>query len=141
MIDIESKVFDMIYNAVTGSYPSADVTTGYDEKTATFPCVVVEEANNVPYQKMNTDNCAENYSRVTYDISVYSDTQGKAKTEGKAILAVCDTAMQGLKFRRLRKNRPVNINRTIFRQYARYEVIVRQPITKGENTVYYLYRR
>ena len=141
MIDIESKVFDAVFNAVTGSYPSADVTTGYDEKTATFPCVVVEEVDNAPYRNTDTDDCAENYARVIYEISVYTDTQNKAKTEGKAILAVADTAMQGLKFRRMRKNRPVNINRTIFRQYGRYEVIVSKPVTKGENTVYYLYRR
>ena len=143
MIDIESKVVDTIFNAVTasGAYPNADVTTGYDEKTAIFPCVVVEEVNNAPYRQANTDDCAENYTRLTYEVSVYTDDKDKAKTEGKKILGIVDSALQSLKFRRVHKNKPLNINRTIFRQYGRWEVIVGQPITVGNNTVYQMYRR
>ena len=141
MIDIESKVVDTIFNAVTAVYPNADITTGFDERTAVFPCVVVSEVDNVPYRKGSTDDCAENYAKVTYEVSVYTNTENSAKTEGKAILELTDTALQGLKFRRIRKNRPVNIDRTIFRQYARYDVIVSKPVTVGDNTVYQMYRR
>ena len=141
MIDIESKVFDTICNAVTTAYPAADVTTGYDEQTATFPCVVVREVDNAPYRNSATDDCCENHSRISYEVSVYTDNANTAKTTGKAILAVVDTALQGLKFRRLRINQPLNINRTIFRQYGRWEVIVSQPETVGEDTVYQMYRR
>ena len=143
MIDIESKVFDTIFNAVkaNNAYPNADVTTGFDEQTATFPCVVVEEVNNAPLRRMDTDDCAENYTALTYEVSVYTDDINKAKTEGKKILEIVDTALQGLKFRRLRKNKPLNITRTVFRQYARYEVIVGKPIVNGNNTIYQMYRR
>ena len=143
MIDIESKVVDTIYNAVkaNNAYPNADVTTGFDEKTAIFPCVVVEEVDNSPYYRSMTDDCAENHTRLTYEVSVYTDTENHAKTDGKKILCIVDDALQGLKFRRIRKNKPLNISRTIFRQYARYEVIVGQPITVGQNTVYQMYRR
>ena len=141
MIDIESKIFDTIYTAVTTSYPTADVTTGYDPVTAVFPCVVVEEVNNAPYRNSITDDCAENHTRITYEVSVYTDNAETAKTTGKAILGIVDTALQGLKFRRIHKNKPLNIARTIFRQYGRWEVIVGKPITVGENTVYQFYRR
>ena len=143
MINIESKVIDTVFNAVKANdaFPDADVTTGFDERTAVFPCVVVQEVDNAPVARMNTDDCAENYSRISYEISVYTDSVNHAKTEGKAILDIVDTAMQGLKFRRIRKNQPLNIARTIFRQYARYEVIVGKPITVGNNTVYQMYRR
>ena len=143
MIDIESKIVDTIYNAVKANdaYPNADVTTGFDEKTAIFPCVVVEETNNSPYRQANTDDCAENYTRLTYEVSVYTDNKDKAKTEGKKILAIVDTALQSLKFRRVHKNKPLNIGRTIFRQYGRWEVIVGKPITVGNKTVYQMYRR
>ena len=147
MIDIESKIVDTIYNAVKDStaYPNADVTTGYDEKTATFPCVVVEEIDNTPYRRTDTDDCAENYTRLIYEVSVYTNDVNKAKTEGKKIFEIVDTAMQGLKFRRTRKNKPLNISRTIFRQYGRWEVIVGKPFTKTvgqtETTVYQMYRR
>ena len=143
MIDIESKIVDTIYNAVkaNNAYPNADVTTGFDEKTAVFPCVVVEEVNNAPYRRMNTDDCAENYSRLTYEVSVYTDNVNSAKTTGKAILNLVDAALQGLKFRRIHKNKPLNIARTIFRQYGRWEVIVGKPITDGNKTIYQMYRR
>ena len=143
MIDIESKIVDTIYNAVkaNNAYPNADVTTGFDEKTATFPCVVVEETNNAPYRSANTDNCAENYTRLTYEVSVYTDNANSAKTTGKAILDIVDNALQGLKFRRIHKNKPLNINRTLFRQYGRWEVIVSKPVSVGNNTVYRMYRR
>lgn len=141
MIDIESKVFDTVYNAVIAVYPKADVTTGFDEHTATFPCVVVKETDNAPYRKSATDDCSENHSRISYEVSVYTDDEHIAKTEGKKILGIVDTAMQGLKFRRLRKNEPLNISRTIFRQYARWEVIVGKPVVNGDDTIYQMYRR
>jgi len=141
VIDIESKVVDTIFNAVKSEYPSVDVTTGFDEVNAIFPCVVIQEVNNSPLRRTMTDDCAENHSRIEYEVSVYTDTAGTAKTEGKAIFEIVDTALHGLKFRRLRKNQPLNIARTIFRQYGRWEVIVGKPITIGNDTVYQMYRR
>lgn len=141
MIDIESKVFDTVFNAVIAVYPNADVTTGFDEKTAVFPCVVVSETNNQPYRSSNTDDCAENHTRLTYEVSVYTNDQNRAKTEGKKIIGIVDSALQSLKFRRVHLNKPLNINRTVFRQYGRWEVIVGKPIIVGNNTVYQMYRR
>jgi len=141
MIDIEHKIVDTIFTAVTTSYPNADITTGFDEKTAVFPCVVIEEIDNVPYRRSITDDCAENHAQLTYEVSVYTDNKDSAKSEGKKILDIVDTALQGLKFRRIRKNKPLNIARTIFRQYGRWEVVVGKPVVSGENTVYQMYRR
>lgn len=141
MIDIGNKVFDTIFNAVKAEYPNADVTTGFDETSAVFPCVVVYEMNNAPLRRTMTDDCAENHTRIEYEVSVYTNTAGTAKSEGKAILEIVDTALQGLKFRRLRKNQPLNIDRTLFRQYGRWEVVVGKPVEIDGNTVYQMYRR
>lgn len=141
MIDIESKVVDTIFNAVTAIYPNANVTTGYDEKTAVFPTVVVEEVNNAPYRQSATDDCSENHARITYEVNIYTDNTGTAKSVGKDILNIVDLALQGLKFRRIHRNKPLNLNRTVFRQYGRWEVIVSKPVTDGDNTIYQMYRR
>lgn len=141
MIDIGNKVFDTIFNAVKAEYPNADVTTGFDETSAIFPCVVVYEINNAPLRRTMTDDCAENHTRIEYEVSVYTNTVGTAKSEGKAILEIVDNALQGLKFRRLRKNQPLNIDRTLFRQYGRWEVVVGKPVEIDGNTVYQMYRR
>lgn len=141
MIDIENKVVDTIFNAVKSEYPNADVTTGFDEANAIFPCVVIQEVNNAPLRRTMTDDCAENHSRIEYEVSVYTNSAGTAKSEGKAIFNIVDTAMQGLKFRRLRKNQPLNIDRTLFRQYGRWEVVVGKPSEINGNTVFQMYRR
>jgi hypothetical protein len=49
--------------------------------------------------------------------------------------------MQSMKFRRIHLNRPLNVNRTLWRRYARYEVIVGKPVEIEGNTVYQMYRR
>ena len=141
MIDIESKVVDTIFNAVTAIYPNADVTTGFDNKTAVFPCVVVEEVENTPFRRTETDDCSENHTRIGYEVSVYTVDFNSAKTEGKKIIGIVDTALAGLKFRRIRKNQPLNVARNLFRQYGRWEVIVGKPTVSGKNTVYQMYRR
>lgn len=146
MIDIENLVFDTVYNALHLLYPDANITNAYDEKTAVYPTIIVRETNNVPYQKMNTDDSAENYSRLTYEVEVYSNKESVARSECKAILMDADDVMQSMKFRRIHKNRPLNVNRTVYRQYARYEVIVGQPYTLNagtihEKTVFPMYRR
>lgn len=142
MIDIQNMIVDAIFNAVKAenAYPNADVTTGFDMKTVVFPCVVIEEVNNAPLRSTDTDDCAENHTRLVYEVSVYTNDISKAKTEGRNILKIVDDTLQGLKFRRTRTNQPLNIARTIFRQYARWEVVVGKPITVGENTVYQMYR-
>lgn len=141
MVDIESKVVDTIFNAVTAVYPNADVTTGFDSKTAVFPCVVIEEVENTPFRRTATDDCSENHTRVGYEVSVYTIDFNSAKTEGKKIIGIVDTALSGLKFRRVRKNQPLNVARNLFRQYGRWEVIVGKPVEVGKKTVYQMYRR
>lgn len=146
MIDIENLVFDTVYNSLHQQYPDADITSGYSEKRAVFPSVVVREVGNVPYQFGNTDDCAENYSRVTVEVEVESDKEGTARSICKELLNAVDDIMQSMKFRRIHKNRPLNVERTIYRQYARYEVIVGKPVvlnpnTQQEKTVFQMYRR
>lgn len=146
MIDIENMVFDTVYNALIQQFPEANITAGYDEKMAVYPAVVVREVGNVPYQRGNTDDCAENFTRVTFEIEVESDKINTARTECKNILNAVDDIMQSMKFRRIHKNRPLNVDRTVYRQYARYEVIVGKPVTydagtENERTVYQMYRR
>ena len=146
MIDIESLVFDTVYNQLIQQYPNANITAGYDEKLAVYPAVIVREVGNVPFQKGNTDDCAENYARVTFEVEVESNKKDSARSECKAILNAVDSIMQSMKFRRIHKNRPLNVDRTVYRQYARYEAIVGKPVvydagTDNERTVFQMYRR
>ena len=149
MIDIENLVFDTVYNGVTAIYPNMQITKGFIEETAKYPCIVVRETNNVPVQSMNTDDCAENYTRLTYQIDIYSDKAGTQRSECRELLKLVDGIMQGMKFRRTHMNEPLNIKRSIFRQYARYSVIVGKGVTtvtmdgneEVTTTTFQMYRR
>ena len=149
MIDVENLVFDTVFNGVRAVYSDMNVTKGYIEEIAKFPCIVVRETNNVPVQRMNTDDCAENYTQITYQIDVYSDKQGTARSECRTMMNLVDGIMQGMKFRRTHMNEPLNIKRTVFRQYARYTAIVGKGVTtttivdgkEVTTTTFQMYRR
>ena len=142
MIDIESIVFDTVYNAVIAEFPTARVDAGYIEKSATFPAVEVIETNSVPVRSANTDDNAENYTRLYYEVNIYSDKQDTAKSEARSIAKVVDDAMQSLKFYRTMMHQLPNQDRTIFRLYMRYEVVAKAITDKdGEITGYKFYRR
>jgi hypothetical protein len=142
MIDIESIVFDTVYNAVIAEFPTARVDAGYIEKSATFPAVEVIETNSVPVRDTNTDDNAENYTRLYYEVNIYSDKQNTAKSEARAIAKVVDDAMQSLKCYRTMMHQLPNQDRTIFRLYMRYEVVAKAITDKdGEITGYKFYRR
>lgn len=149
MIDIENLVFDTVYNSLSVLHPEANISAGYDEHIAIFPSVVVRQTNNQPYRDSATDECSENHAMITFEIEVYSDKKDTGRSECKAILNDADEIMQSMKFRRIHLNRPLNVDRTLWRQYARYEVICDKGtqvtrIVDGKevtDTVYHMYRR
>ena len=141
MIDIENLVFNTVYDGLNAQFPNANITTGYDEEKAIYPTVIVRQTNNVPVQSANTDASAENYTRVTFEVEVVSNRESTARSECKELLIAADEIMQSMKFRRTHMNRPVNTDRTVYRQYARYEAIVGKPYENDGNTVYPMYRR
>lgn len=149
MINVENLVFDTVFNAVRTVYPSIEINKGFIEETAVFPCIIIREVNNIPVEETNTDDCAENYTRLTYQVDVYSNKAGSARSECKDLLELVDTTMQSMKFRRTHTSEPFNINRTLFRQYTRYTVIVANGVdtVTGEGneqtttTTFQLYRR
>ena len=146
MIDIENFVFDTFYNYLISLYPNANITNGYDEENASSLTIIIREINNLPVKRTATDACAENHAKLTYEIEVICDEESTGRIKCKAVLADVDTAAQSMKMTRIHKNRPINIDRTRWRQYARYEVIVGKPVTydagtQNERTVYQMYRR
>lgn len=141
MIDIEDFVFDTFYNQLILKYPNANITNGYDESFASSLTIIIRETNNVPFRKTSTDECVENHARLTYEIEVICDEESTGRQKCKAVLNDVDIAAQGMKMARIHKNRPINIDRTRWRQYARYEVIVQKGQEINGNTVFQMYRR
>lgn len=141
MIDIENMIMDRLITGLGESYPSANVTSAFVEEEAVFPSVTVRQKNNVPLRRMNTADCAENYSVITYEITVYSSKRDQSQSECRKVLNLADGIMQDIGFRRIYMSENFNLSRTLTRRYARYEAIIRAPMEIGDDTVYEVYRR
>lgn len=141
MINVENMVFDLICTGVQAVKPEVNVEKQYVEETAIFPCITVQQKNNIPLRRMNTADSAENYTTVTFQITAYSDKVDTSQSECLDLLNLVDGIIQGKGFRRTYISEPFNISRTITRRYSRYEAIIRAPIKVGNDTVYQVYRR
>ena len=129
MIDVENLVLDTVINGVHTVHADLDVSKGFIEETAIYPCIVVREVNNVPLKRTNTESCAENYTTLIYQVDVYSDKAGEQRSECRSLLSLVDEYMVGMGFYRTYMSEALNIKRSVFRQYTRYSVIVDKGVT------------
>lgn len=122
MVDIESEVFNRIYNAVITSYPTCDFATHYVNQPSAFPHVQVwDESNTVNRQGMNLsgDEC---FSNIVYHLEIFdNEIDGDGKENVKGILALIDPVMRLMGFRRTYCAPVPNFdNASIYRMVVRY---------------------
>lgn len=141
MIDIEPVVYNTVHDAIIAEYPGCTISDIPPEVDAKFPFATIREDSNRTYRKSQDGSLTEHHATVVYEISVYSNKQTGRKQECKRIMDVADLTMQGMKFTRIQKHELPTIDRTIMRLYARYEAVVEEPETVGDNTVFQMYRR
>ena len=138
MIDVESMVFDSVYNAIsTSAYSNTEMTSDYDTIPSSFPCVAIYETDNQTYQKTQDDVLKEHHARVIYEVNVYSNKPGTKKSEAKAIMDIVDNTLQEIKFTRTFRNVVPNADKTIYRIVARYEAV----IAEKNGDIYQVYRK
>lgn len=131
MIDIESQIFTMLYDAIKAVYPNCDVKSELDLEPSKSPAVMIEEINNA--SNTQTMTTTENHAVVDYEINIFSSKASGRKSEAKAILSLIDGIMTEWNFQRLMTN-PVSLSdSTRYRLVARYTAVV------GTNEV--IYRR
>ena len=142
MIDIENLVVDTITKAIeASSYSSTDVVSDYTDTPSSFPCVSVIEADNYTYRRTQDNDLKEHHTNVMYEVNVYSNKAEESKSEAKAILEIVDSAFQNIKFTRIFKNNIPNKDKTIYRIVARYEAVIGEGFTQGNDTIYPVFRR
>lgn len=141
MIDVEHIVFDKLYTAIIAEFPNCNISSEPVEKSAVFPAVTIEEIDNRTYKRSLDNANHEHHATLTYEINVYSDKQNGNKLEAKDIMKVADTVMQSLFATREVTTALPMVDRTIYRLYARYKVIVEEGETVGDNTTYWTYRK
>lgn len=143
MIDIETPVFNAVYNAVQGQYPSCAIYNDRPQSMAKFPAVVLVEQDNTRYAR---DRGAEKHAEIMYQLDVFCDDQKGAKTKCKSIAALVDSVLTGLNFNRMSLSPMPNTDPNIIRYTGRYRAVVSAPkVTEHEGGLpdydYMIYRR
>ena len=124
MIDIQSEIFNEIANAVRKDYPNTFITGEYIRTPPSFPCISVEERNNVPLRSTQTTSSLENHTVLMYEINVYSNKTSGRRGECVQLMEVVDKTFAKLGFSRRMMDSVANIeDATIYRLVARYEAV------------------
>jgi len=143
MIDVENLVIDTVSKALKASTQFADtlLVSDYTDIPSSFPCVSIIEADNYTYSRTQDNDLKEHQTNVMYEINVYSNKKSGSKTEAKKIMEIVDTALQNIKFTRTIKQPIPNNDKTIYRIVARYEAVIGEGQTIGNDIIYQVYRR
>lgn len=149
MIDVESLVFSTVADAVETAfatdYPGLVCYGEYVSAPSSFPCVCLVEDDNYRYTNSDDNQLQEHQANVLYTCNIYTNNADGKKGLAKAIAAVVDTTMAGMKFTRTMMEQLPNIDRTIYRMTMRYTAVVGEPITTRTEddvttTTYSVYR-
>ena len=132
MIDIESKLFTRIANALRNEYPGIYVSPEYVRKPSHFPAVYIVEQDNTVNRAGRDTSGIEHFADVMYQVDIFSNKNNGKKAECKAIAAFIDDMFAEMGFTRSYLNPVPNIdNSTIYRLTGRWIATVGK-----DNTVY-----
>lgn len=121
VVDIESRVFTKIAAVLRAEFPGITVAGEYTNTPAKFPFASIVEADNYPDPRY-LDSGEPRYSRLMYEVNVYSNKSGEKKSECRKILGRIDEMMCGMHLVCISMNPVPNLeDATIFRLNARYE--------------------
>lgn len=126
MIDIESEIMTLIYNAVQPSYTGASFESELNLNPSVFPCICAEVLSNTNRQLTADSGSNERHANVDCEINIITnDTTGKKRT-AKNILSLIDTTMLAHGFDRI-TYQPLSLdNGTKYRLLVRYQATVSQ---------------
>lgn len=133
MIDIESKFFKIVYDAVMTYDNSIYVTSETDEAPPSFPAVYVEQIDSYDPPEFRISSKKELYAAVVFDVQVFSNKLNGKRAEAKSIFTVIDNALRVSGFSHvmsnyvdLTDNRNSSVskrNQSIIRLLGRYECL------------------
>ena len=125
MINVENEIFNVIAKAVRTAYPNAYVVGEYVKSPSQFPCISIEEINNVAYDRTQSSYSLENHADITYEVNIYSNKSSGKKSECKSIASLIDNEFATLGFSRTMLQPIPNMDdATIYRMVGRYMGVV-----------------
>lgn len=125
MIDFCNEIFSAVATDVRAAHSGTSVIGEYTRKPSKFPCVTLDEIENVTVAELVDSSDEEKFSGVTYRLQVFSNKTNGKKAEARAIFSTADKVMRCLGFRRITYNTTPEIyESTIYSITATYEAVV-----------------
>lgn len=125
MIDFVNEIFTGVAQRVREDHKGTTVTGEYTRNPSKFPCVTLDETQNVMVDRLEDSSNQENYAGLTYRLQVFSNKQKGKKSEARAIFATADKVMRDMGFRRVTyTTTPEIYESTIYSITATYEAVV-----------------
>lgn len=125
MLDFANEIFTVVASAVRTAHPGITMIGEYTRTPSKFPCVTLDEIENVTVDELVDSSDAENFSGVTYRLQSFSNRVGKKKAEAREIFATADKVMLGLGFRRITyTTTPEIYDSTIYSIQATYRAVI-----------------
>ena len=136
MTNIENDVFTAVATATRARYPGVYMVGEYVPIPAAFPAVMLYEADNYVIREGSTIRI-DDFVRVMYSVSVFSNKTSGKKSEAKEIADFIDDQMRQLGFTRTMRSQVPNLaDATIYRLESRYEAVVGDGATAGTYMIY-----
>ena len=128
MIDVEARVFDAVYPAVTAVIPAKNFKSQYVPNPAALPFATLYEVSNTTDTRRRGTALDEEYAILTYEANIYA----LSKAECRSVMDALDTAITRLGFTRTMMQFIPNLADTrLYRMTARY-----QAAADGRNVIY-----
>lgn len=120
MIDIESEVYDPLYDLLCDKLPGIFVTGETVAAPTEFPCVSIEEVDNYTKESTRDSGGNENHAVVMYEVTIHSNKATGRKSECRAIAAMVSDYFQGKGFTRLSMNPAPGGGEKVYRLVCRF---------------------
>lgn len=123
MIDYSIEIFNAVAVRLRSIYESIRVVGEYVQMPSSFPCVAMDEIQNVP---VHLDSATENkYARVVYRVQVFSNLESGKRAQAREIYSEVDKKMQELGlFCKSYTTTPAIYNSEIYSITATYEGVI-----------------
>lgn len=125
MNDVFNEIFDPFANTVRAAHKGVSVMGEYTRKPSKFPCVTLDETQNITVDNLVDSSHEENFSGLQYRMQVFSNKQSGKRAEARAIFKTADAYLRGIGFRRKTyTTTPEIYDSTIYSITATYEGVI-----------------
>lgn len=125
MLDFSNEIFTAVAEDVRLAHPGVKMTGEYTRSPSKFPCVTLDETENVTMGHLIDSSHKENFCGVAYRVQVFSNKQSGKRAEARSIFAAADAAMCRMGFRRVSyTTTPEIYDSTVYNITATYEAVL-----------------